>query len=189
MTRDAFLQKLAQLFATRGAEQYGGEAVSQLQHGLQAAHFAEQSGAPATLVTAALLHDVGHLIHGLAEDCFEHGQNDHHEELGYRFLAAHFDDAVTEPIRLHVPAKRYLCAVEPGYREQLSPQSELSLQVQGGPMSETEVAEFERHPHYRAAVALRRWDELAKDPALTTARYEHFQTYIEHVLSPEANTL
>lgn len=182
MTREAFLKKLHDLFATRGAEQYGGEAVTQLQHALQAAHSAEQSGSSATLITAALLHDVGHLIHGLGEDCFEHGQNDDHEELGYRYLKAFFGPAVTEPVRLHVSAKRYLCAVEADYRGKLSPQSELSLQVQGGPMSAAEVAEFQANPHSVNAVTVRRWDELAKDPALATPAYTHFQKYVEQAL-------
>jgi [1-hydroxy-2-(trimethylamino)ethyl]phosphonate dioxygenase len=185
MTHSAFVNKLADLFGTRGAEQYGGEAVTQLQHGLQAAHFAEQSAATPELITAALLHDVGHLIHGLGEDCFEQGQNDDHEELGYRFLRSHLSEAVTEPVRLHVPAKRYLCATEPGYREKLSPQSELSLQIQGGPMSAEEVKQFAANPHCQAAVTLRRWDELAKDPHLETKPFEYFRKYIEQVLPPE----
>jgi [1-hydroxy-2-(trimethylamino)ethyl]phosphonate dioxygenase len=182
MTQSAFLAKLHDLFATRGAEQYGGEAVTQLQHALQAAHFAEQSGAHAELITAALLHDVGHLIHWLGEDCFEHGQNDDHEELGFRYLKAHFPESVSEPVRLHVPAKRYLCAVESDYRAKLSPQSELSLHVQGGPMSADEVQEFEANPHHANAVRLRRWDDLAKDPHLETMGFEHFQPYLAQAL-------
>jgi predicted HD phosphohydrolase len=105
--------------------------------------------------------------------------NDRHEELGARFLAAAFGPAVTEPIRLHVPAKRYLCAARPGYRAALSPASARSLELQGGPMTAAEVAAFDAHPHARAAVAVRECDDRAKVAGLATPPFDHFRPHLE----------
>ncbi|WP_169975797.1 phosphonate degradation HD-domain oxygenase [Tautonia rosea] len=169
------LATIRRLFLDRGHAEYGGEAVSQLQHALQAAHLARQSGAEPSLIAAALLHDIGHLLHDLPEDAAEQGIDDHHEGLAGRWLAQHFGPAVVDPVRLHVAAKRYLCAVEPSYRDQLSPPSQLSLQLQGGPMSAEEVERFRASPHHEAAVSLRRWDDEAKDP---NASVPDFDTYL-----------
>lgn len=181
MSQVDFLARLAVLFQTRGSAQYGGEAVSQLQHGLQSAYWAEHEQRSAELITAALLHDVGHLLTPHDEDCFQRGVDDRHEDLGERYLAKFFGPGVTEPVRLHVPAKRYLCATEPDYLEQLSAQSLLSLQVQGGPMSAAEIAAFEQHPHFLAAVQLRRYDDRAKDPELRTPDFAHYLPIISSV--------
>ncbi|OWK43724.1 phosphonate degradation HD-domain oxygenase [Fimbriiglobus ruber] len=181
-TATPFLDRIDALFADRGAAQYGGEAVSQLEHALQAALLAEQSGAGPELVTAALLHDVGHLLHAKGEDCVDRGIDDEHENLGYRFLTRMFGPAVSEPVRLHVPAKRFLCTSEPSYQATLSPASVLSLSLQGGPMTADEVAEFRRHPQAEAAVALRRWDDEAKVPGLPTPPFAHFRPLVEAAL-------
>lgn len=177
------LAKIEYLLATRGSAQYSGEAVSQLEHALQTAWAAEQAGATAELVAAALLHDVGHLLHGHGEDCADRGVNDRHEDLGVWVLKSAFGPAVTEPIRLHVAAKRYLCSADPTYFGQLSAASVQSLRLQGGPMSDTEVREFESGPHFAAAVALRRWDEMAKVPGLATPDFAHFKSYLERCLA------
>jgi phosphonate degradation associated HDIG domain protein len=182
MTAAQFLDRLTDLFATRGQALYGGEAVTQLEHGLQSAALAADAGAPPAEVVAALLHDVGHLLHGLGDDCADHGIDDRHEELGVRFLAKHFPPAVTEPVRLHVAAKRYLCAAEPGYFDTLSPPSVTSLSLQGGPMSDAEKAEFESHPHFAAAVALRKRDDAAKVVGLVTPPFAHFRPHLEACL-------
>ena len=174
-----FLDRLERLFAERGAAQYGGEAVSQLEHALQAAWEAEKDGATPELVVAALLHDIGHLVADHDEDAAEKGLDDHHEELGCNFLAAQFGPAVTEPIRLHVPAKRFLCSTEPAYLNSLSTASIRSLKLQGGPMTPDEAKEFSDHPYCDGAVRLRRWDELAKAPGLATPPFSHFRTYLE----------
>lgn len=167
------------LFHQHGGSRYGGEDVSQLEHALQAANFAEQDGAPPTLIAAALLHDVGHLLHDLPADAPEHGIDDEHEAVGGRWLASRFGLEVCEPVRLHVAAKRYLCTVEPAYVGKLSGPSIQSLQLQGGPMSAAEVADFERHPFYAEAVRLRRWDEAAKVTNLVTPYIEHFTTHLD----------
>jgi [1-hydroxy-2-(trimethylamino)ethyl]phosphonate dioxygenase len=170
------------LFEERGHAAYLGEPVSQLEHALQAAWAAEKAGAGSPLIAAALLHDVGHLLHHLPEDCAESGVDDRHEELGARWVRRHFGPAVSEPVRLHVPAKRYLCAAEPGYLDRLSPASVLSLKLQGGPLSSEEAEAFRRGPHFEAAVALRRWDEEAKVPGLATPPLEHFRPHLEAAL-------
>ena len=115
MTPTEVLHRVERLFAERGRSEYHGEPVTQLEHALQAAYFAEQDACPPEWIVAALLHDIGHLLHGHGEDYLVRGINDTHEELGARFLAHGFSLAVTEPIRLHVPAKRYLCATRRDY--------------------------------------------------------------------------
>src|ERR1700757_2261608 len=115
------------LFERRGHAAYFGEAVSQLEHALQTAHQADQKGAPDYLIIAALLYDLGHLLHGMPEDIAALGVDGQHQEIGAAWLSRHFNTAVTEPIRLHVAAKRYLCAVDTQYHQQLSPASVHSL--------------------------------------------------------------
>jgi predicted HD phosphohydrolase len=126
-----------------------------------------------------LLHDVGHLLHPLPEDCAERGIDDRHEDLGARWVEQYFGIAVSEPIRLHVPAKRYLSAAEPGYRDRLSTASQRSLQLQRGPFSPEEVQAFLGNPYGAVAIRLRRWDEEAKMPGLATPDLEHFRSYLE----------
>jgi phosphonate degradation associated HDIG domain protein len=181
-TRSALVGEILELFAARGDSGYGGEAVSQREHALQAAHFARQAGASPALVVAALLHDVGHLLHDLPEDAPDRGMDDRHEELAARWLAARFGPEVVEPARLHVAAKRYLCAVEPGYHEALSAPSKLSLRLQGGPMSPDEAGRFRASPHGEAAVLLRRCDDSAKVPDLAVPGLEAYVPWIERVV-------
>ncbi|MFO0907176.1 MAG: HD domain-containing protein [Isosphaeraceae bacterium] len=171
------------LFAERGDSAYGGEAVSQREHALQAAALARSSGADAALITAALLHDIGHLLHHLPDDAPDQGVDDVHESLAARWLARWFGAEVVEPVRLHVAAKRYLCAVEPEYLERLSEPSILSLRLQGGPMTDEEVRAFRASPHVARAVALRRWDDEAKDPTWVVPEFEAYVPVIEEALA------
>jgi [1-hydroxy-2-(trimethylamino)ethyl]phosphonate dioxygenase len=180
------IEKICRLFAERGDSAYGGEAVSQREHALQAAHFARRSGATAALITAALLHDVGHLLHQLPEDAPDEGVDDLHEELAARWLARWFGPEVIEPVRMHVDAKRYLCAVEPDYRQQLSAASLVSLALQGGPMTSEAVEAFRESSHADGAVALRRWDDAAKDPTLSVAGLDEYIPAIEEALATAA---
>lgn len=159
---------IERLFTAKGNSQYGGEAVTQAEHALQSATLARDAAADEATIVAALLHDVGHLLHTLADDAPELGIDDRHEDLAAHWLADRFPPSVVEPVRLHVTAKRYLCAVEPAYRAQLSPPSELSLQLQGGPLLPAEVTRFEQLPWSRAAVLLRRCDDAAKVPGQAT---------------------
>jgi phosphonate degradation associated HDIG domain protein len=171
--------EIRQLFETKGGVEYHGEAVSQAEHALQAAHLAETEGAPDSLIIAALLHDVGHLISGHDEDAADHGIDDRHEVAGAAWLSHHFGPDVVEPIRLHVAAKRYLCAVGPDYHSGLSPASQLSLELQGGPFRGEELTTFEANPHHQAAVRLRRWDDTAKVTGLAVPGLEHYLGRIE----------
>jgi phosphonate degradation associated HDIG domain protein len=173
------VEQIAELFAQRGDSLYGGEAVTQQEHALQAAWSAEKFGADAELTAAALLHDVGHLLHELPDDATDKGIDDVHEELGERWLRNYFNPAVTEPVRLHVSAKRYLCATEAEYFSELSPTSVQSLKIQGGPYNAEEIAEFEQSPYFREAVELRRWDDEAKIVGLETPDVRHFLQYVE----------
>ncbi|WP_446425896.1 2-trimethylaminoethylphosphonate dioxygenase [Kitasatospora purpeofusca] len=179
--RSAALDELAALFEGEGAGEYLGEAVTMAEHMLQAGALAEAAGAGPHLVAAALLHDVGHLsldkhshgtLHG--RDLME-GRDNRHSHTGADWLARWFGPEVTEPVRLHVAAKRYLCAVEPEYRARLSEASEYTLQVQGGPMSEQEAAAFAAHPGAEDAVAVRRWDDEAKEADAATPDFTHFR--------------
>src|SRR5215510_10279341 len=156
------VDEIIELFEKRGGDAYFGEPVSQLEHALQTAFQAEQEGAPDTLVAAALLHDIGHLLHKLPENIADRGVDGRHERIGAAWLARYFPAAVIEPIRLHVAAKRYLCAVDAEYQRQLSAASIQSLALQGGSMSEGAARDFEAMPYVREAVRLRRWDDQAK---------------------------
>lgn len=168
-----------------GGAQYGLEAISQLEHALQCAKLAEAEDAGAALITAALLHDVGHLIHKLG-DAAERDIDDRHEALGEKLLRKWFDEDVVRPVALHVAAKRYLCAVEPDYFGTLSRASVRSLELQGGPYDPAKAGEFIAAPGGEDAVRLRRWDEEAKVPNLQTPPLAHFRPYVEACLKPEA---
>ena len=175
----ALVDEIFRVFGEYGAEQYLGERVSMTEHMLQSAHAAELDGAPPRLVAAALLHDYGHFIHAFPADAAEHGIDTQHEEVAHAFLLDRFGPEIAEPIRLHVAAKRYLCATEPSYIDSLSPASVHSLQLQGGPYSPEESAEFERSPYAEAAVRLRRYDDAGKVEGLETPDLEHFRPVLE----------
>ncbi|MBI3762139.1 MAG: HD domain-containing protein, partial [Chloroflexi bacterium] len=145
----------------------------------QSAYAAEQDKASPTLVAAALLHDFGHFIHDLPEDSADHGIDTLHEDVGAAYLSKHFVPAVVEPTRLHVAAKRYLCAVDPKYFDALSPASIQSLDLQGGPFNETEVKAFEVLPHWQEAVRLRRYDDIGKIAGAWTPDLEHYRPHLK----------
>lgn len=180
--REEVVDYLINLFLQKGDSLYAGEPVSQAEHGLQAATFAENKNASASLIVAALLHDVGHLLTDLPEDCAEEGIDSKHEDLGAEWLEQYFGPEVTEPIRMHVAAKRYRCAVDEEYRNRLSPASELSLKLQGGPFTPEEVERFDQNPHAQESLQLRLWDEAAKVENYETPDLEHFRPYINDVL-------
>jgi gamma-butyrobetaine dioxygenase len=157
---------LGDLFAGPGARDYLGEPVSIGVHMRQAGALAEAAGAQPALVAAALLHDVGHLLPPQPED--------RHGEAGASWLSQWFGPEVTEPVRLHVAAKRYLCAVDAGYFGLLSAESVRTLALQGGPMSAAEAAQFGAAPYASDAVSVRRWDDQAKDQGSTPPPFGHF---------------
>jgi phosphonate degradation associated HDIG domain protein len=177
--------EVRQMFEQGGDSQYGHERVTQIEHALQAAFLAERDGASDELITAALLHDIGHLLHHLPSDAPEQGIDDLHEELAADWLASRFPAIVLETVRLHVDSKRYLSAAEPGYWATLSEPSKLSLELQGGPMSEGECDEFGRGPFFDEAIRVRRWDDLAKIEDLETPPLEHYLRYVDRVAIAE----
>jgi [1-hydroxy-2-(trimethylamino)ethyl]phosphonate dioxygenase len=172
----------AGMIEDKGDRQYGLSPVSRRAHALQAALLAEKAGCPSALIAAALLHDIGHMVHGLGDDPAAEGLDDRHEQLGCDFLQRYFGPEVTEPVRLHVAAKRYLCATEADYFGRLSPDSVRSLTLQGGPMSAQEVAAFDALAQSQAAVQLRRFDEAAKVKNLTTPPVAHFLPHVRRCL-------
>ena len=177
------IDQIFERFDRHGGDGYGGERVRQLEHALQCATLAEAEGAAAPLITAALLHDIGHLIHDLGDAPAARGIDDRHELLGREWLSHWFGEPVTEPVRLHVNAKRYLTATDPGYFATLSAGSVRSLDLQGGPFTAELATGFIGLPHARDAVRLRRWDEGAKVPGLETPDLDHFRCYIEASLT------
>jgi len=170
------LADISKLFHEKGAEQYSGEPVTQLEHALQSAELAEGEGADDALITAALLHDLGHLLHDLGDTPSLRGVDDVHQYFALPFLRGLFPDRVLDAIKLHVDAKRYLCATRPGYWEALSADSKRSLVLQGGVFEGEQIAAFEALPHAQDAVRLRLWDDLAK-------RAEHATPTLEHYMS------
>ncbi len=179
-------QKVDALFNYMEAEgqSFYDEVVTQLEHALQCAALAQQNDASLTLITGALLHDLGHIIldeHNADKAFLDIDLN--HEEIGAEYLAPFFPEAVTTPIRLHVPAKRYLCATDASYHDGLSEASKRSLIVQGGVMSDEEREAFEQIPHFRDALTLRRWDDLAKVKGVETAGLETYRDIVQQCLA------
>jgi len=176
------LTRIEMLFAQHGDGIYEGrraEAVTAIEHALQCAQLAEWAMAPAEQVAAAFLHDIGHFIDASPDtDAID----DVHELRALELLRGAFGPAVLEPIRLHVAAKRYLVAVDAGYLKSLSPASLHTLQLQGGAMSTDELRMFEDSPFSDEALALRRWDDLAKLPGRSTPSLAHYLTLLDELL-------
>jgi len=173
------LEQIKSYLEVAGEDLYGDECISQLEHAKQCAMHAELNGSTPALIAAALLHDIGHLV----DKKFQMGQENeidrYHETIGAAYLSKSFPPSVTEPIRMHVLAKRYLCAVEDGYFENLSSASVRSLKLQGGVFTASEAEEFLRQPFAEDAVNLRRWDELAKVPDCETPTLNHLMGYVD----------
>jgi [1-hydroxy-2-(trimethylamino)ethyl]phosphonate dioxygenase len=140
------------VYLDKGSNAYGGERISQLEHALQTAMLAEGAGADASLIVASLLHDYGHLVRNFGADVSRRGIDDRHETIGAENLTAYFGEAVTMPIRMHVEAKRYLCATDPEYSKRLSDASIWSLKLQGGAFAAKERDEFIKRPFAAEAV-------------------------------------
>lgn len=185
MTGMTAAEKVATLFdyMERRGQSFYDESVTQLEHACQCANQAQLHGGSTTQVTSALLHDMGHFLldeHNAESDFLEEDQN--HEEIGANYLEPFFPEVVTTPIRLHVPAKRYLCTTDASYYEGLSEASKRSFRLQGGVMSDEEQAAFERIPHYQDALQLRRWDDLAKVRGLETPAIDTYREIVQACL-------
>lgn len=178
-------EQLLETLAEADSRQYGDEDVSQLEHALQCAALADvEDGRPAMII-AALLHDVGHLVHKSDLSLIRRGTDDRHELMGGRLLEWWFGPAVAVPVRLHVAAKRYLCRAEPGYWDLLSVVSKASLEIQGGPFTLEEAAAFSQLPYAIEAVRLRRWDERAKIADLVVPPLANYRDLIAEMLAPD----
>jgi len=168
------LADIEALYARRGGEQYSGEPVTQLEHALQCAALAEAEGADDALVTAALLHDLGHLTQEHGATPTLRGIDDRHQFVALPLLKGLFGARVLGAIGLHVDAKRYLCATRPGYLDALSDDSKRSLALQGGVLDDAGCAEFMARPGAADAVRVRVWDDLAKAAGAATPPLSHF---------------
>ncbi len=181
-TRETIVGVLADIFARRGAEEYLGEPVTVAEHMLQGAHFATLEGADEELVAAALLHDIGHFTSEFGTYTPDDTHDRHHDEAGAAVLAPFFPPRVVACVKLHVAAKRYLCATDPSYFGRLSSASVHTLSLQGGPMSADEVAAFEAVPFHADAVRVRLWDEAGKEPDFPTAQFDHYRPLLQRVV-------
>lgn len=177
------LPQIEHLLEHRGHQQYGMEAINQLEHALQCAQLAEQACETPETVAACLLHDLGHLLAAERDGLTEHNTDadDLHQYMALPFLRGLFSDAVLEPIRLHVDAKRYLCLIDTDYHNTLSPASKHSLNLQGGVFSESEASHFIAQPFAAEAVRLRRYDDLAKVPQKVTPALDHYLELLRHL--------
>lgn len=178
MVKSAIIAEIENIFVEMGSNTYG-EGITQTEHGVQCAELALRAGEGPELITAALLHDIGHL---LEEVSAEHG-NFRHDKVGADYLLPLFGEKVAEPVRLHAQAKRYLCTVEDGYLEGLSEASAYSLKHQGGLMTEDEAAAFRQNPYFDAAIKLRRWDDEGKDPELASLPFNRYDEFMQVALN------
>ncbi len=182
LTQANIVDFIADIFARCGDEEYLGEPVTMAQHMLQGATFAEQKGLSEEIIVATLLHDIGHFTSEFGTFSMEDTKDRYHEEAGAKVLEAFFPTIVTDCVRYHVAAKRYLCATNPAYFGELSDASVHSLNLQGGPMNDLEVAEFERNPNVQDIVAVRYLDDAGKDPDMQTPGFAHFAPMVQRVV-------
>ncbi len=182
LDRQTIVPFLADIFERRGPESYLGEPVTMAEHMLQGAWLAEADGAGDELVAAALLHDIGHYTSEFGTYSPDDIEDKHHDEAGGEVLAPFFPPVIVECVRLHVAAKRYLCATDPGYFGKLSQASVHTLSLQGGPMNVEEVAEFRRNPFHDEAVRVRIWDEGGKVANMKTKTFRDYVPLLQRVV-------
>ena len=182
LTRETIVAFLEDIFERRGRAAYLGEPVTMAQHMLQGATLAERSGQDETIIVAILLHDIGHFTSELGTLSMDDTADRFHEEAGARVLEPFFPAVVTECVRHHVAAKRYLCATKPDYLTRLSEASIHSLNLQGGPMSSAEVAAFEKHPNLKEIIQVRYLDDAGKRAGKETPPFSHFAPMVQRLV-------
>lgn len=182
LNADNIVAFIGDIFERRGADSYLGEAVTMSQHMLQGAQLAEQAGAGDALIAAALMHDIGHYTSEFPADALAKNIDNVHEEAGAAVIAPYFPDVITDCVRYHVAAKRYLCATDPEYFGKLSDASVHTLNLQGGPMDADEVAEMRRNPNLDAIIQVRIWDDQGKDPEVETPPFDHYAPILQRVV-------
>jgi predicted HD phosphohydrolase len=188
LTADTIVAFIGDIFNRRGAESYLGEDVTMSEHMLQGVTLAQEEDAGDILIAAALLHDIGHYTNEFPEDALAQGTDNHHEEAGARVIAGFFPPIVTDCIRWHVAAKRYLCATDPGYFSRLSAASVHTLSLQGGPMSASEAAGFAQQKNLDAILRVRVWDDAGKVAGAATPAFEAFAPLLQRVVSAHTAT-
>ena len=182
LTKDNIVAFLADIFERRGSEEYLGEPVTIAEHMLQGATIAEQNGQDEVIIVAALLHDIGHFTSEFGTFQMDDTHDRLHEEAGADILADFFPSLVTDCVRHHVAAKRYLCATKPEYFNRLSQASVHSLNLQGGPLSPHEVAEFEKNPNLKEIIQVRYLDEAGKRTDMETPPFAHFAPMVQRIV-------
>ncbi len=187
LSKNNIVAFLGDIFARRGAEEYLGEAVTVAEHMLQGAWFAEQEGAEDELVAAALLHDIGHYTSEFGTYSPEDTKDRYHDAAGAKVLEPFFPPLITECVRLHVAAKRYLCAKHPEYFDGLSEASVHTLSLQGGPMNPQEIENFESNPFHEQAVRVRKWDDDGKIAGLKTKRFSDYETLLQKIVDSHSH--
>lgn len=188
LTRANIVAFLGDIFTRRGGEEYLGEPVTMAEHMLQGATLAEEAGHREEIIVAALLHDIGHFTSEFGSFTMEDTEDRFHEEAGARVLERFFPSVVTDCVRYHVAAKRYLCATNSTYFDRLSGASVHSLNLQGGPMNAEEVAEFERNPNLKDIVAVRYLDDAGKRPDMKTPGFAHFAPLVQQVVDAHCSS-
>jgi len=174
-------QEIEELFTTGISEEYLGEDVKLVEHMLQCADLARESGASDELIVAALLHDIGHLLVDDAVTSHNEGHDAHHDIVGAQWVAERFPESISEPVRLHVAAKRYLVSIDPAYRAKLSEASIHTLRLQGGLMDQDQIKDFFTLPGAKAAIQVRLWDDVAKIRDKATSTLDSFRIEIENL--------
>lgn len=185
LTHANIVDFIEDIFERCGSEEYLGEPVSMAEHMLQGAELAEQAGASDEIIAAALLHDIGHFTHEFPMDAADRGIDSVHEDAGARVLARFFPKIVVDCVRYHVAAKRYLCAIDPDYFSGLSPASVHSLELQGGPMSAEEAAQFSDVGDVEAICQVRVWDDLGKVAGHVTPPFAHYKPVLERIVAAQ----
>ncbi|ASP32452.1 HD domain-containing protein [Labrenzia sp. VG12] len=182
LTRETIVAFLGDIFERCGDEEYLGEPVTMAQHMLQGATLAERNGLEEDIIVGALLHDIGHFTSEFGTFSMDDTEDRHHEEAGADVLSRFFPDVITDCVRYHVAAKRYLCATKPDYFKRLSDASIHSLNLQGGPMNDEEVREFEKNPNLKQIIQVRYLDEAGKQPDMETPDFWHFAPMVQRIV-------
>tara|TARA_B110001450_G_scaffold113525_1_gene107310 strand:- start:1164 stop:1745 length:582 start_codon:yes stop_codon:yes gene_type:complete len=180
---DTIVDFIGSIFDRRGGEEYLGEPVNMGQHMLQGATIAEQQGQPEEIIIGALLHDIGHFTSEFGTFTIEDTEDRHHEDAGAKVLERFFPKVITDCVRYHVAAKRYLCATKPEYFESLSEASIHSLHLQGGPLNHMEVVEFEKNPNLDQIIAVRYLDDAGKHAGMETPDYWYFAPMVQRMVN------
>ncbi len=186
LTPDTIVAFLGDIFDRRGGEEYLGEPVTMAEHMLQGAHFAEEANEPEVIIVSALLHDIGHFTSEFGTFSMDDVEDKYHEDAGAEVLEPFFPTLVTDCVRYHVAAKRYLCAAKPSYFKRLSEASIHSLNLQGGPMDADEVAAFEKNPNLKDIVKVRYYDEAGKRADIKTKSFSYYAPMVQRIVDAHA---